>query len=120
MQLLSRVAKDGGRRGPPRPIDGPAHPTTRRGGGHVGVWLRCGRILTGEIVRPGPYPPSEPYLRLEVPTACLGASLQKFQKIFLTLTPRLITANRPLANFAAQNRRPAGAITEIYFTYDVY
>jgi hypothetical protein len=41
-------------------IDGPAHPTTRRGGGPVGVWLRCGRIPTGEIVRPGPYPPSEP------------------------------------------------------------
>ena len=61
----------------PRPIDGPAHPTTRRGGGHVGVWLRCGSILTGEIVRPGPYPPSEPYLRLEVQTASLGPSLPK-------------------------------------------
>ena len=98
-----RMAKDGGRRGPPRPIDGPAHPTTRRGGGHVGVWLRCGRILTGEMVRPGPYPPSEPYLRLEVQTASLGTSLPKIQKI--THDRLLLIAHEVVVNFAIDAQR---------------
>ena len=81
MTVGIRVAKGGGQKGPCRPIDGPAHPTTRPGGGPVGVWLRCERILIGEIVRPGPYPPSEPYLRLEVQTASPGTSLPKIQKM---------------------------------------